>query len=91
MACNEISRAEFDKVKADNAELKKDAAIWRSLLVISEVGVGVAGTAMAVTGNFGPFGESNDSLLRAGALVGSLTIGADGYRRGRSIVNMLND
>jgi hypothetical protein len=90
MAC-EVSRAEFDKVKADNTELKRDAAIWRSLIVIGEVGVGAMGVAAATTGNFGPLGSTNDSLARAGTLVGSLAVGADAFRRGRSIVGMLSE
>lgn len=86
-----VSRAEFNKVKADNTELKRDAAIWRSLIVLGETGVMVMGGAAAVTGNFGPLGSSEDSLLRAGALVGSIASGADAFRRGASIVKMLKD
>lgn len=86
-----VSRAEFDKVKAEHGELKRDAAIWRSLIVLGETGVAALGVGAAATGNFGPLGSTTDSLARAGTLVGSIAVGADAFRRGKSIVGMLSE
>jgi hypothetical protein len=87
--CN-VSRAQFDAIKAQNSELKQDAAIWRSLIIIGEVGVAALGGYAAATGNFGAF-QTNDSLVRTGALVGSLAAGTDAVRRGKSVYNMLGE
>lgn len=83
-----ISKADFDKLAKEHKDFRNDAAVLRAVITAAEAGVAVSGIAAGLTGNFGPLGSTDDSLVRLGFVIGGTATGLDAARRAKSIVDM---